>query len=117
MRHKGLDVVLVYTRSTSWLLTARLLCSVTGAVYLHEDCELPFAWRAQDRALGLQRWFYERVVVKLFDGCIAISTDMEEYCRARLRRGARVLVVPILVDVEGFDADIAIRTDAAGAGD
>jgi glycosyltransferase involved in cell wall biosynthesis len=107
-------MVLVYSRSMPWLAAARVLCSATGALFIHEDCELPFAWQADGAAPDLRRRIYEHWAFRLFDGCIAISTWMDEYCRRHVRPGAGVLVVPILVDVEAFDADAG---DLSGDGD
>ena len=41
---------------------------------------------------------------KAFDGCLAISTYLRDYCAAHLRPGAEAIVVPILVDVDEFTA-------------
>jgi glycosyltransferase involved in cell wall biosynthesis len=101
----GLDMVLVYSRSMLWLVAARVLCSMTGALLVHEDCELPFVGQADGILLRLRRRAYERLVFRLFDGCIAISSLLEDYCGRYLRPGAGVLLVPILVDVLAFDAD------------
>ena len=94
------DAMIVYTRSISWLVAARLACWSTGALYIHEDCELPFVYNSPSVGTSVQRWLYERVVFKGFDGCFAISTYLADYCRRRLRPAARVLLVPILVDVD-----------------
>ena len=81
------DAMLVYTRSISWLLVARLACWATGALCIHEDCELPYVGHSPSLGTSVQRWLYERVVFKGFDGCFAISTYLAGYCRRRLRSG------------------------------
>jgi len=100
----GLDVLLVYSRSLPWIATAWLLCRLHGATLLHEDCELPFVWRTETPALRARRFLYHRVAFRAFDGCLVISTYLEEYCRRYLGRPA-TLLVPILVDVTDVAGD------------
>lgn len=103
--------MLVYSRSISWLVVARLACWSTGALYIHEDCELPYVRHSPSPGTSGQRWFYEQVVFKGFDGCLAISTYLAGYCRRRLRRAAGVLLVPILVDVDEVSPDGLLGND------
>ena len=106
------DAMIVYTRSISWLVAARLACWSTGALYIHEDCELPFVYDSPSVGTSLQRWLYEQVLFKGFDGCLAISSYLADYCRRRLRPAARVLLVPILVDVDEAGPDGTPGSDA-----
>ncbi len=109
----GVDAVLVYSRSLPWIAAAWLMCRLLGATLLHEDCELPFVWKAETTSMLVKRWLYHHVAYKAFDGCLVISTYLEAYCRPYLRRGAGTLLVPILVDVDAVAPD----TDAAGRPD
>jgi glycosyltransferase involved in cell wall biosynthesis len=95
----GLDAMLVYSRSLPWIALAWLSCRLLGATLLHEDCELPFVWKAETPRLRVRRWLFQRVAFKAFDGCLVISTYLDAYCRRYLRPGAGTLLVPILVDV------------------
>lgn len=120
----GLDAVLVYSRSLSWIALAWLSCRLLGATLLHEDCELPFVWKAETSSTRTKRWLLQHVAFKGFDGCLVISTYLDAYCRRYLRPGARTLLVPILVDVADVtpagllvDDDEAVSTfPTAGAG-
>jgi len=107
----GLDAVLVYSRSPGWIALAWVGCRLHGAALLHEDCELPFVWRHETVSTALQRWLYERIVFKAFDGCLVISKYLDAYCRRHLRPGDRTLLVPILVDVD----DVATEEEVAAA--
>jgi glycosyltransferase involved in cell wall biosynthesis len=53
-------------------------------------------------------------VFRLFDGIVVISTFLEEYVRPRMRPGAWVMRVPILVDVADYDAAAAAVPGLAG---
>lgn len=115
----GVDAMIVYSRRMRWIAVARVGCWVTGAVLLHEDVERPFVWHADTARVRRLRWAYENIAFKAFDGCLAISTHLCDYCEARVRRSARVLVVPILVDVDEFssgDAEVAVDDRIAYCG-
>ncbi len=101
----GLDAVIVYSRRVTWIFTARVACWLTGAVLLHEDVERYLVWHRLNLRKRARRWFYEEVAFKAFDGCLAISSQLRGYCAAHLRRGAKAIIVPILVDVEEFTRD------------
>lgn len=119
----GLDAVLIYSRSLSWIALAWLNCRLLGATLLHEDCELPFVWKAETSSTRTKRWLLQHVAYKGFDGCLVISTYLDAYCRRYLRPGAGTLLVPILVDVADVSpggplaaGDEAVSTVSAAAG-
>ena len=103
-RGGGLDAMIVYSRSLTWMALCKLACRRHGALFIHEDCELPFGRRPETARSWLRRWLYEHVAFRWFDGCLVISAWLEDYCRRRLRAGGGVLPVPILVDVAAFEA-------------
>ncbi len=103
----GVDGIIVYSRSLSWIAAAKAACLLTGAVFVHEDVERPYVWHADSAKVRVRRWAYEHLAFKAFDGCLAISTHLRDYCAAHLRPGAGVLLVPILVDVGEFETDVA----------
>lgn len=101
-RAGGADAIVVYSRSLGWIAAAKVACLLTGAVFVHEDVERPYVWHADSAKVRARRWAYEHLAFKAFDGCLAISTYLRDYCAAHLRSGAGVLLVPILVDVDEF---------------
>lgn len=103
-RSGGLDAMIVYSRSLGWMALCRVACRRHGALFIHEDCELPYARRPDGPRARLRRWLYEHVAFRWFDGCLVISVWLENYCRQHLRAAAQVLPVPILVDVAAFEA-------------
>lgn len=102
-RCDGLDAIIVYSRSLSWMGLCKLACRRHDALFVHEDCELPFRV-VQGARVRAVRWLYEHVAFRWFDGCLVISSWLDDYCRRRLRVPANVLPVPILVDVAAFEA-------------
>lgn len=114
-RGGGLDAMIVYSRSLTWMALCKLACRRHGALFIHEDCELPpFLGRTGDRRAMLRRLLHERVVFRWFDGCLVISAFLDDYCRRHLRAGGRTLSVPILIDVGAFQAS-AGRPDVGDA--
>lgn len=111
----GLDAMLVYTRSLPWIAVAWLSCRLLGATLLHEDCELPFVWKAETPSTRVKRWLYQNVAFRAFDGCLVISTYLDAYCRRYLRPGAGTLLVPILVDVTDVSPDEGDTGERGGA--
>lgn len=109
-----LDAVLVYSRSLPWIALSFLCCRRLGATLLHEDCELPFVWKTDTPRMHLTRRLYHRVAFKAFDGCLVISTYLDDYCRRYLRRGAGTLLVPILVDVADVSPDGPGESETSG---
>ncbi len=101
-RGGGLDAIIVYSRSLAWMAISWLACHRHGALFIHEDCELPFPSGSSDARTRVRRWLYERVAFRWFDGCLAISAFLEDYCRSHLRPTGGVLTVPILIDVPAF---------------
>ena len=117
----GLDAIIVYSRSLTWIAAAAVACRATGALFIHEDCELPFVWRRDNARTRRERWLYEHVAFKAFDGCLVISTYLQAYCSRFLRESARALLVPIIVDVsqvtpnDAGDVAIAERVSFCGS--
>ena len=112
----GLDAVLVYSLSLRWILAARVLCRLTGAVLLHEDCELPFYWNAGRPATTVRRWLHYNVAFRAIDGCLVISTYLEELCARHLRGRGQTLLVPVLVDASGPLPDVTVSDDVTFCG-
>ncbi len=79
-----------------------IIAKICGATYILEKSERPFL-KADKSLLGkLYSNFYTHTVYKLFDGMILISNNLWEYMSVRIRRNARLLKIPILVDTDQF---------------
>ena len=77
----------------SYLGIAYIGSRVLGAKLIGERTE------AETRMKGWRRAVFEACAYKLFDGYVVISEFLRGYMAPRLRRNARLVVVPILVDV------------------
>jgi glycosyltransferase involved in cell wall biosynthesis len=76
------------------------LSRVIGAKCIQEKSEFPLVYAKKTWWLGPYSAVYTRTIYRMFDGIIAISTYLEEYFSTRIRKGARILRIPILVDTE-----------------
>jgi glycosyltransferase involved in cell wall biosynthesis len=79
-----------------------VLSRVLGVPYVQEKSEYPFAGRRQGR---LGRWYarmYADLVYKSFDGIFVMTEALREYFEPRVRRTAKLLVVPMTVEVDRF---------------
>lgn len=52
----------------------------------------------------IKQWFEVKVLPKLFDGFICISDALVEFCREHGRKGAKIVKIPMTVDVEAIDS-------------
>lgn len=104
-RESRTPAVIVIAESLRWLLPITAACRVAGIPLVHPRSEFPFVYDCYRDAGPLSRlWqrFYTASVFRLFDGVVVISTHLERYIRARVRRGAWVMRIPILVDADTF---------------
>ena len=114
-RETPVDAILLwYAELPINFLVFSALAKSISAVLIAEKSELPFVYCNKTAALRTNMWFYEHVTCRLLDGVIVISTFLEDYFTARLRKTAKLLRVPILVETDLFtvDTEIAERMDS-----
>jgi glycosyltransferase involved in cell wall biosynthesis len=80
-----------------------------GAVFLGEKTELPFVYSTHNLWVRLAKSLHDRLLYKLFDGFIVISTFLEKYFAPRLRKHARLLRIPIVVDLLSFSGSSDVQ--------
>jgi glycosyltransferase involved in cell wall biosynthesis len=106
-----IDAVIVFSNSAPWIVLIIALSKWIGAICIQEKSEFPFVYARKTPWLKLYAAFYVRLIYRLFDGMIVISTYLERYFSGRVRRGARILRVPILVDVTQFERVKGLQGD------
>ena len=90
----------IFFSNPGWSLLTLLLFKLMGVKCIEEDNEYPFVYAKKTPWLKFQEAFYLYVRLKLFDGVLVISTFLEKYYASRIRKGAGILRIPILVDTE-----------------
>lgn len=98
------DAIILFSNDPVWITLTVIICKLIGAKCIQEKSEYPFVYAKKTWWLRPYGALYTCTVYKLFDGIIAISTYLEEYCSRRIRKGAGVLRIPILVDTEEIKA-------------
>ncbi len=84
--------------SILFAIAARL----SGSLYLLEKSEKPFYTQENHKYWKYYVWLYKRTIYKLFDGILVISDYLHEYFAPLIRSKARLLKIPILVDINEY---------------
>jgi glycosyltransferase involved in cell wall biosynthesis len=97
--------VILFSQPVLWILVAAVACRCAKSACVLEKNEYPFVYARN--SLGAKAWsyIYTRTVFRLVDGVLVISTYLEKYFSGRVRAGARVIRIPILVDPGEFGED------------
>ena len=90
-------------------------CRLAGSACVIEKSEYPFVYAPDTAQTRLWAWLFTRTMYKLVDGVIVISTCLERYFLARVRQGARVIRIPILVDLNEFERSQRMTRRAGGS--
>jgi glycosyltransferase involved in cell wall biosynthesis len=104
--------VILYANSdfALWIVTAVAACRLAGSACVIEKSEYPFVYAPDTTLTRVWARVLAKTVYRLVDGVIVISTCLERYFLAHVRRGARVIRVPILVDLDEFEPSPADDT-------
>lgn len=98
-RHEKIDAIILFSNSVSWIILTVLLSKLVGIKCIQEKSEFPLVYRKKTIWLKLYAPIYTHTIYRLFDGLIVISSYLENYFANRIRKGARILRIPILVQV------------------
>lgn len=97
------DAVLLFTGHTLALPTVTRLATLSrGSVLLFDGCEKPYVYEQGSSVRRAEERIYTPVMYRLYDGVFAISDYLVRYFASRIRSGARIMKVPILVDLDRF---------------
>ncbi len=108
------DAVILFTgHSTVLPIATRLITALRGASLLFDGCEQPFVYEQDSRLRRVEERLYTPLAYRFYDGILAISEHLEGYFESRIRPGARIIRVPILVDPDRFP-DVKARSGPEG---
>ncbi|MBR6142465.1 MAG: glycosyltransferase [Bacteroidaceae bacterium] len=102
--HKG-DTVYVYLYPLFLQALILLAAKIKGAKTIKEVCEHPGSLGKKHKLRCIKDWIDYHLIMPLYDGFIAISTDLETFVNKYKKRSAKVIRIPILVDPEPYDID------------
>lgn len=73
-----------------------------GAKYAQEICELPFGTTLETKKNVIKRRIFEKKIMPLLDGVVAISDNLLEYASKYCNGSCQISKIPILVDFEKY---------------
>lgn len=94
--------IILFGGAAVWIPLTAAVCRLAGSACVVEINEYPFVYAPDTMGTRIRARAFARAIHLLVDGVIVISTCLEQYSQRHVRRGARVLRVPILVDLEEF---------------
>jgi glycosyltransferase involved in cell wall biosynthesis len=101
-KRKQTDVLLVVSNNAIQILLFKLMALVTNKVIILEKSEFPFIFEKKNQLTSIYQKLYIRYIYKMFDGIIVISKSLEAYFMTKKKHGAKLLLVPIIVDPQVF---------------
>ncbi len=103
-RTHGLDAIILYSEHDPLVVFFWFVARLCRARYVYERCEEPFYQAVHSRFWRLVSLLDTHTLYRLFDAALVISDHLWRYMRPRMRPGAQLFKVPILVDVQQFSA-------------
>jgi glycosyltransferase involved in cell wall biosynthesis len=103
-RAHGVDAVILYSDRGALIVFYWFVARLCNAPYIYERCEQPFYQAERSPFWQLVSFVYTHTLFRLFDGALVISDYLWLYMKRRMRHGAGLLKVPILVDVKQFSS-------------
>jgi glycosyltransferase involved in cell wall biosynthesis len=79
-----------------------LLSRILNLPYIQEKSEYPFVLLKKTLFGRIYAYFYVTCIYKLFDGMIIMTNPLLEYFKSRVRKNAKLIVVPMTVEPERF---------------
>jgi glycosyltransferase involved in cell wall biosynthesis len=99
------EIDCILSNSTNYLINFSyfLICKLKKIIFLRvEDEYPPMVYLKHKNYSKVWTWFYINTYYKLFDGMILISECLMRYYKPLMRKKAKQLLVPILVEPERF---------------
>ncbi len=102
-RQKQIDVVIYYTaKSTIHTLAGWFACKLCNITFYAETTEFPFVYEQKSFVKNIKILIYQTFTCKFYDGIIIISTLLEKHYAKLLRKSAKIIRIPIIVDTYMF---------------
>lgn len=102
IRRNKYDVVILVTNSLLLIYPIFILCKIYQIKLLQEKSEFPFVLMKKGFFAKCWAWYYTTTTYKLFDGLIVMTKPLIEYFGKKVRKGCRMIEVPMTVDFDRF---------------
>jgi len=98
-RQRKIDVVIYYTaKHFIHAFVGWLVCNMCDISFYSEITEFPYVYERDSFRKKLKHMINNIITCKFYDGVIVISSLLERHYRKLLRRNAKILRIPIIVD-------------------
>lgn len=101
-KHSNSDAIILASCNQFEAVVFSLFCRLSKIKVIRESSEIPFHYCRHTVFTHLNKFIYEKYVLRLFDGFLVISAKLEEYLSERKSRRARLLRIPVLIDPQEF---------------
>jgi glycosyltransferase involved in cell wall biosynthesis len=101
-RREGVDALVVSSDKWTVVPLFWLVAKLCRAAYICEQSEEPFYQVERSAAWRMISAVLTHTLYRMYDGAIVISAHLERYMRPRMRPGAKLLRIPILMDAQQF---------------
>jgi len=103
-RRTGQCVLFLYTTSARYILFFYLAARLLGIILVQDEVEYPTVLlkKPKSKLARIYAGLYTSCVYRLFDAILVMTTRLEVYFRDRIRKRARILRVPMTVEMSRF---------------
>ena len=95
---KNSDAIILVSNSLLLIIIYRIISILTNSVYIMERSEIPFKGKKDN----FYTRFYIKNAFRFFDGVIVISKFLSVFLKPLIKKNARIIVIPILVNPDEF---------------
>jgi glycosyltransferase involved in cell wall biosynthesis len=103
-RHTDQCVLFLYTRSAKYITFFYLAAQLLGIILVQDEVEYPMVLLEKPQSLlgKIHAGLYISFVYRLFDAILVMTKPLEGYFKDRIRKRARILRVPMTVEISRF---------------
>ena len=96
------DAIILVSNSLLLIYPVVLACKMRGIKVIQEKSEFPFVLMKKGLLAKCWAWFYTSTTYKLFDGLIVMTKPLMDYFATKVRKGCKLIEVPMTVDLDRF---------------
>jgi len=97
-----IDSFILVSNSAVDILVFFVISRLLRVTYVQEKSEYPFVLRNKSSLGRLYATIYTKYIYRVFDGLIVMTNALNDYFAPRLRKNAKLIVVPMTVEVDRF---------------
>lgn len=103
---KKIDALIIYSNSFGYIMYFFIISKILQSIYIAEESEYPFVLINTTLIGRLYAKFYTAYLYKVFDAVLVETKTLKEYYKPRIRKNARMMIVPMTVELERFTNNI-----------